>query len=343
MTDPDPMRPTFPGDELDPYQAPKEPGEKKPRGCFFYGCIISLIILVLIVIGLGLLAWKVVSTGNKYINQYTDTAPLPLPAVEMPPEERQALQKEVEEFKAEVDENTAEEPLVLTAEQVNALIEEQPELKGRLHVDFEGDKIKGIISMPLKQDIGPFKLKGRYLNAKGTFTASLVDGAIDVRVEEAEVRGMPLPPQFMTELSKQNLAKDVKLDEEARRTIARFERIQVKDGKLYIIPAKPSVEPTEDDATPEASPAADDSTPAEGDGADMPAASSEAPSQENAPEAEAAPNEDAPPAATDEPTADPNADGTVTEEPESTAFLSRPGPSLLCFAGDGFTMPIFPG
>jgi hypothetical protein len=327
MTDPDPMKPTFPGDELDPYQSPKTPGEKKPRGCFFYGCIISLFAFVVLAIGIGLGAWYLVSKGNEYINQYTDTAPLPIPAVEMPAEEREALTKKVEEFKTEVDEKTAVEPLVLTSDQINALMDERPELKGRMHVDLEGDTIKGTVSIPFEKNAGPFKLKGRYLNAKGTFTASLVDGAIDVRVKEAEVRGMPIPPQFMSELSKQNLAKDVKLDEEARRTIARFERIEVKDGKLYIIPAKPSAEPAEDDAT---------KVEADAD-ADQPAAPSE-----DVPKEDAEPKQDAPPPA-DQPTIEPKAEDSDPQGPESTASPSVPDLSLLCFATDGFIMPTFPG
>jgi hypothetical protein len=155
--------------------------------------------------------------------------------------------------------------------------------------------------MPLTENVGPFKLKGRYLNAKGTFTASLVDGAIDVRVKDAEVRGMPIPPQFMSELSKQNLAKDVKLDEEARRTIARFERIEVKDGKLYIIPAKPSAEP-----------AADDAAKADDDNNNQPVAPSEV-----MPKEDAEPNQDAPPPS-DQPTIEPKAEDSDPQQPEST-------------------------
>jgi hypothetical protein len=60
---------------------------KKPRGCFFYGCITGLVLLLLMVLGLllGVYYFK------KMVNQFTDTKPLALPVVQMSPAEIKAL------------------------------------------------------------------------------------------------------------------------------------------------------------------------------------------------------------------------------------------------------------
>ena len=55
--------------------------------------------------------------------------------------------------------------LVLNATDLNVLIGENPDLKGKLFVEFDDDQVKGKVSMPLP-DIGPLKLKGRYLNGQ---------------------------------------------------------------------------------------------------------------------------------------------------------------------------------
>ena len=76
---------------------------------------------------------------------------------------------------------TAIEPLVLTSDDLNALIEENPELKGRIYVKVEGDEVKGRVSFPLDKlnchCRWPFK--GRYLNGEADLKASLFDGELD--------------------------------------------------------------------------------------------------------------------------------------------------------------------
>ena len=67
----------------------------------------------------------------------------------MPAEKRQALKDRVEAFRKAVDAGTPTEPLVLTSDDLNALIEENPELKGTIYVKVEGDEVKGQVSFPL--------------------------------------------------------------------------------------------------------------------------------------------------------------------------------------------------
>ena len=67
----------------------------------------------------------------------------------MAAEQRQALKDRVEAFRKAVNEGKATEPLVLTGDDLNVLIEDNAELKGTIFVKVEGDELKGRVSIPL--------------------------------------------------------------------------------------------------------------------------------------------------------------------------------------------------
>ena len=127
------------------YQAPPH-----QRGCFFYGCIIASVLAVLAGDSRGHPRLRRLTAGlGQMVNEYTATAPEQLPTVEMPAEKRQELKDRVEAFRKAVEAGTAIEPLVLTSDDLNALIEKNPELKGTVYVKVEGDQVKGRVSFPL--------------------------------------------------------------------------------------------------------------------------------------------------------------------------------------------------
>ena len=79
----------------------------------------------------------------------------------MPAEQRQVLKDRVEAFRKAVEAGTPTEPLVLTSDDLNALIEENPDLKGKIYVKIEGDEVKGQVSIPLdKLDVWPCSAAG---------------------------------------------------------------------------------------------------------------------------------------------------------------------------------------
>jgi len=224
------------------YQAPKfspEASDAAPRqhGCFFYGCIIASILALLMVILISVGVYFGYRTLNRWVEEYTATTPRELPKVEMPAEQRQVLKDRVDAFRKAVDAGTSTEPLVLTSDDLNALIEDNPDLKGKIYVKVEGDEVKGQVSIPL--DVlgqNPFfrMLKGRYLNGEADLKASLQDGVLIVTLDSIEVNGQKPPEQMMTELRKQNLAKDAYKDEKTSRMIRKIESLEIKDGKIIL-------------------------------------------------------------------------------------------------------------
>jgi hypothetical protein len=150
--------------------------------------------------------------------------------------------------------------LELTSDDINALIDDEPDLKGKIYVNVEGDKVKGQVSIPLEK-VGLPMLRGRYLNGEADVKASLSDGVLLVTLDSLEVNGKKVPEDFMKGIRTQNMAKDMYKDEKSAEMLRKLERLEVKDGKIILkIRARPgdssgaptSKEPAAKDSAPPA-------------------------------------------------------------------------------------------
>lgn len=214
-----------------PYDEPP-----RQRGCFFYGCIIAIVLALLLLIAIGLFAFLAYRWVGAIVEEYTATTPRPLPAVQMPADQRKTLNERVEAFKAALMEDRPTGPLVLSSDDLNVLIENNPKLnlKGKVYVTIEQDKLKGQVSLPLS-DIPSFGLtRGRYLNGEAEFNIRLEDGEPFLTIRSLEVNGKRPSDEMMRSLKGQNLIKDMKLDPESAKALHRLDNIVVKDGKLII-------------------------------------------------------------------------------------------------------------
>jgi hypothetical protein len=236
--EPRPVPTVFPSEEPRMSQYYEElPTSKEPRqrGCFFYGCLTASILGLVFVVGMGILVYKIYRYGIDTAKQYTDTRPTPLPTVEMPAEQVKDLHARVDAFRAALDEGKPTEPLALTADELNALIADNPDFKGKVHADIKGDEVSGQVSIPLQGFPRPFReLNGRYINGKADLKVSLESGVLVVMLDKLEVKGQPVPESVMTQLRQQNLAQDAYKNPKNAEAIRKFESIQVKDGKIII-------------------------------------------------------------------------------------------------------------
>ena len=211
-----------------------EPLARPRRGCLFYGCIIS-VVLLLLVMGALLVGWHYV---KKMVNHYTDTQPMELPTVQMPQADVNRLKARFKAFEAAVRDHRPAEPLTLSSDDINALIASIPEnevLKGKIYITLKGDQLKGQVSVPLQQ-VGLGMFKGRYLNGTATFAVSLRNGVLAVSPRTLVAKGNPLPEICMQKIRQENLAAGVANDPQAVALLQGLEDLQIRDGSLIVVP-----------------------------------------------------------------------------------------------------------
>lgn len=266
FNDPDGFKPFSP-------EQPKSTG----RGCFFYGCIGVLVVAALGAIALTVVSVVALRFGSRLVEEYTATQPVPVPIVELPAEEVEAIEQRVEAFETAAESGEEETTLRLTAEEINGLIAQNPDIRGRLAVEIEGDELRGKLSFPL-EELGLPRvlfggLQGRYLNGEARFRPILVgEGVMRVQVEELIVKGQPVPQEFLDGLNQGD--STIRFDEADGRKgefMRRIERIDVEDGAVVLraravrdVPeAEPSEAVEEAPAEPDAIPETDLPEPSE--------------------------------------------------------------------------------
>ncbi|WP_169973081.1 hypothetical protein [Tautonia rosea] len=259
MSQSDPFGP----EKFDMYQepqAPAAPPERKGPGCLFWGCLISGILFVVTVILIIALVFFARGKLIGVIEEYTDPAPVELPEIQLAEEERQEVIARWETFKEAMDEGRKEE-LSLSSDEFNLVAQHVvAEAEGRVHFTIEGDKLRGQVSIPVEdlgqKLLGTDKLDGRYFNASGTFDVFLRNGLLVLQIQEAEVKGEPVPDEVMDQVRGQNLAESMADNPEQRELFSKFESIEVKDGRIILTSQGTEAADPAPDAEAEATPAA---------------------------------------------------------------------------------------
>jgi hypothetical protein len=175
----------------------------------------------------------------EFIDRYTCPTPIALPQVAMPRAAREALGRRIRAFVAALDRGEGPEALVLTGDDLNALLV-ATETEGRVHFAIEGDQLKGQVSVSL-EELGLPGLEGRYFNGAATFHVSLRHEPLVVALVSAEVNGRPLPERLLAELRGKNLAESLARQPEVAAGLHKLKAIRIQDGKV-IIEAKPNRE-----------------------------------------------------------------------------------------------------
>jgi hypothetical protein len=206
---------------------------KRRRGCLFYGCLTSCI-LALVVLALPVLIYL------KILNAF-DTKPIALPTVDLSDSDMQQVRQRVDAFRNDVRSAHPTQPLSLSANEINALIATDPNLKalkGKVYVSIEDSQVKGQVSVPTS-DVGLGFFKHRYINGSGAFNIALTNGTLFLSLQSLAIKGRPIPEKYMQQVRAQNLAQGINDDPKSSAGLNKVKSIEVKDGKIVIVPTPP--------------------------------------------------------------------------------------------------------
>lgn len=213
------------------------------KSCWFYGCISLAVIGV---IGVAFIVGGAFWVKNKIIGvalEFTSETPVELPEVEFSDEQMTTLEERIAKFQQAATNKEPAVNLELNSDEINALIKKSANLPGGkspIYIELKGKEAEAQISIPLDMvadkvpGMGP--LKGRYLNGTGTLRLQVQDGYFAAFIQSLEVNGKPVPEEAMVQIRNQNIFKDAQNDPNMRKMIENFERVEIKDGKLIVIP-----------------------------------------------------------------------------------------------------------
>lgn len=186
---------------------------------------------------------------DRTIERYTDAAPISGETADLRETDYAALRNRVENFADAVDSGTAAEPLVLTSDEVAALIqrEVQAELNAteddpdvQLWLRIEGDRLKGPVSIKTDElAVGLFEgLRDRYLNGVATLDVGHSNGQIHVRLDDFQIDGESIPTWIMDGV-RDGINTAVADSRELSKLGRKLESIEIRDGQAVVRPKAP--------------------------------------------------------------------------------------------------------
>lgn len=222
--------------------------QDRRRGCFFYGCLTLLFASVMFLLMVVASLYFASRQLTQFVMENADDKPAELTVVTATDEEIKAIHDRLKVFgEALEDENaTPPQPLELSEREVNQLIQHEPELKGRVYVEFEPGKVEGKVALPLDQFAWFSKsFKGKYLNGEGQFTAEITDqGFLDVHLVDLKLGSQKdLPVQAKAQIQRENLAGEMNRDDDVRKFLKKLDRIEILKEKVRLVPRSVETRP----------------------------------------------------------------------------------------------------
>jgi hypothetical protein len=172
------------------------------------------------------------------LSKYTDSQPMPLPEVSITPAALDQLLRRVEDFRDDLRAGRVTAPLVLSADEVNALIAHDPELKavkGKFYVMLNGHQLKAQVSLPM-EDLGLSHFRGRYLNGTVSLELALHNGILYAYAQDFAVKDKTIPAAYMNVVRRQNLAAPANDNARASVALNLLKSIEIKSSELIVTP-----------------------------------------------------------------------------------------------------------
>lgn len=213
------------------YPAPLVAPAKEGRGCWFWGCSILAVLMLLA----AACAAFVTYTAYSYVYDFTADAPMDIPVFEPKREQVEEVVARVKTFQDDIDAGRPAE-IALTQDDINSLIVTNEELRellpGKVFFEVVGDGLGVVVSAPMDRIPG---FSGRYLNGRLSLAAKMENGNLDVRVKEFRLIGdRMLTEQELGALKKVNLAEEAMKDPEFQKSIKGIQELTIEDSTILL-------------------------------------------------------------------------------------------------------------
>ena len=192
-------------------------------GCFARGCLIVIaffLFLCLAFVGGTYLAVRYLRTS------YFASTQAQVPAAAATEEEQRLAQVKWKQFEHDARAHQARR-LEMTADELNALIASEPDLRGKAYFTIENDTARLKVSIPLDKVT---MLRGRYLNAECTVQSSPDGDPTQARFTEILMNGKPLGEDILNWRGPWGFRRAIE-EWTDRGNIKTF---QIKDGKVIL-------------------------------------------------------------------------------------------------------------
>jgi hypothetical protein len=201
--------------------------QPKRRGCFFWGCLSVLLLLVAMLVLVVVLFFVA-------RDRLTSPNPQPVPVYQSKPGQYEEVNARLKKFDAAAQ---ADRPaqLELTADDLNTLLTNDPQLKkfaGKAFVRIEGQQVSLDLSIPLDELPVPF-LHGRWLNGALSVEPSLRDGRLVLVPKRLIVNGEAISEEHLARIKPlEFIPKDT--DKDLNELLKKAKSLEVKDGKIVV-------------------------------------------------------------------------------------------------------------
>lgn len=206
---------------------------KKKRGRFFYGCLAFSFLSIL---GIGFATsglWFAYKKIAPLFFEVTEDKPLAFPPELISESELQAVHTRIHRFLDDSEKSIPTPPLVLSAAEVNSLIQTDERLnilKDRLRIELYNGQIHALVSMPLDMLNRP----DRYLNGSAILTLDHNKKGPQLYLEHFEVHGKTMPEELMKQLRTVDLVQEAGRKSENRDFIELLDRIQIQNNQIVL-------------------------------------------------------------------------------------------------------------
>jgi hypothetical protein len=183
------------------------PPAPRGMGCFAKGCLTLIIVgLVLVVVLVG----GSVFVLNRAVHVFTSTEPVQIRVRPATPAELQVAKAKLDTLRSAAR-NRQEATIEFNANEINALIENEPEFRGargQVRVAISSSIALLEVSAPL-DSMHSNRFKGRWFNGNIQFGFSFVDDNFNFDIRSVEANGHQFPRAILTSDIMQSLNRGV--------------------------------------------------------------------------------------------------------------------------------------